>query len=76
MIGLATALAACGPTRRPTPPVPEGVVAMPAATLPRARGLTLRRQLTTQSVVALSAGSGPRKDAPDLRVTLGFQYFF
>ena len=40
------------------------------------RALSVRRSLTPQTALALSAGSGPRTDAPDVRVTLGFQYTF
>ena len=40
------------------------------------RALSVRRSLTPQTALALSAGSGPRTDAPDVRVTLGFQYSF
>jgi hypothetical protein len=40
------------------------------------RALSVRRSLTPQTALALSAGSGPHPDAPDVRVTLGFQYSF
>jgi len=40
------------------------------------RALSVRRSLTPQTALALSAGSGPRSDVPDVRVVLGFQYSF
>ena len=40
------------------------------------RALSVRRSLTPQTALALSAGSRPRTDVPDVRVTLGFQYSF
>jgi hypothetical protein len=38
--------------------------------------VSVKRQLTPQSAVALTAGSPPRPVAPDMRITLGFQYSF
>jgi len=40
------------------------------------RALSVRRSLTPQTALALSAGSGPRSDVPDVRVVLGLQYSF
>jgi len=40
------------------------------------RALSVRRSFTPQTALALSAGSGPRRDVPDVRVVLGFQYSF
>jgi hypothetical protein len=40
------------------------------------RALSVRRSLTPQTALALSAGSGPRSDTPDVRIVLGFQYSF
>ncbi len=58
-------------------PVVAALPPLPGPPQARGRGLSLRRQLTPQSALALSAGSDHQKDAPpDLRVTLGFQYSF
>ena len=43
---------------------------------PSAKGLSVRQPLSPQTAVALSASSGPRTEAPDLRVTLGVLYSF
>jgi hypothetical protein len=62
-LALLVALAACGPMRGPSGPQ-------------RGKGLSVRQPLSSQTAVALSAGSGPRTEAPDLRVTLGLLYSF
>jgi len=62
-LALLVALAACGPMRGPSG-------------LQRGKGLSVRQPLSPQTAVALSASSGSRTEAPDLRVTLGVLYSF
>jgi hypothetical protein len=60
----------------PHPPAPSTQAIADPGRVPGRRGLSFRRRITDQSAVALSAGSGPMKEAPDLRVILGLVYLF
>jgi hypothetical protein len=57
-------------------PAGSGVVSAFRPQLVTGRGLSLRQPVTEHSALAVSAGSGPRRDAPDVRLMLGFQYRF
>jgi len=54
----------------------EGCLAGLAQGVSAGPGLSVRRQLTHQSVLALAGGQGPRKDALDVHVLLSVQYAF
>jgi len=62
-LALLVGLAACGPLRGLSGPQPG-------------KGLSVRQPLSQQTAVALRAGSGPRTEARDLRVTLCLLYSF
>lgn len=40
------------------------------------RGVNLSHFMGDQTALTLSAGSGPRRDAPEMRLTLAVQYLF
>jgi hypothetical protein len=58
-LALLVALAACAPMRGPSGPQ-------------RGKGLSVRQPLSPETALALSAGSDPRTQTPQVRVTLSF----
>ena len=54
---------------------PAGYLGTLLARAPGA-GLSLRRYLTPQTALAISAGSGSTRDSSGMRLTLGVQYLF
>jgi hypothetical protein len=92
VLALATMVAGCSLVRRPAVRHPAGhegrlVCGVARATGPACldapgprialgRGLSIRGRLTRHGALALSAGSGPNREVPEVRVTLGFVYAF
>jgi hypothetical protein len=58
---------------RPTPLPLAGVRAHHIST---PRGMNVARYLGNQTALMLSAGSGPRRDSPEVQLTLGLRYEF
>lgn len=57
-------------------PMPLPLAGVRAHHMSTPRGMNLARYLGDQTALTLSAGSGPRRDSPEMQLTLGLRYEF